>query len=215
MQMPSTEQRNYLDLATMTYMDHLDLALPYLEKRGIGEDLARLNGLGVVADPLQGHEKFRNRLAIPYLTRSGPINMKFRCIKDHNCKEQSGHSKYISYDGLKGNLFGVMAYEDAGNFMCITEGELDTLILQSIGLPSMGVPGATHWQNHWNEVFRDFSRIYIFSDGDEAGQLFAGKVQVNMPETAVNVPMPEGMDVTDVYVAQGPQVLTNLIKESK
>jgi DNA primase len=213
MQMPSTEQRSYLDLATMTYMDSVGLALPYLEKRGIGEDLAKLNGLGVVVDPLQGHEKFRNRLAIPYLTRSGPVNMKFRCMMDHNCKEITGHNKYLSYDGLKGNLFGVMAYEDAGNFMCITEGELDTLILQSIGLPSMGVPGATHWQGHWNEVFRDFSRVYIFSDGDEAGQNFAGKVLVNMPETAVNIPMPHGMDVTDVFVKYGPSRLTDLIKE--
>lgn len=212
MQMPSKEQRNFLEEATMQYMDAIDQALPYLDKRGIGEDLARLNGLGVVAVPLQGHEKFRNRLAIPYLTKAGPVNMKFRCLQDHNCKEISGHAKYLSYDGLKASLFGVMSYEDAGNFICITEGELDALILQSIGLPAMGVPGAKHWQKHWNEVFRDFSKVYIFSDGDEPGQQFAGTVQVNMPETAINLPMPNGMDVTDVFVKYGSASLLDTIK---
>lgn len=211
MKMLSTEQRSFLEEATLSYMEGVGEILPYLERRGIGEALARQSALGLVADPMMGHEGYKGRLAIPYLTQAGPVNMKFRCIQDHNCKEIQGHGKYISSHGLGTNLYGVLSYESAGNFMCITEGEFDKLILEQIGLPSMGVPGASNWKPYWTQVFNDFSRVYIFSDGDKAGQEFAERVMSQLDQ-AVNIPMPHGMDVTDVFMEYGQEFLTDKIK---
>jgi DNA primase len=208
----SIEQRNLLREATMRYMDHLPDALPYLEKRGITAEAAERNGLGVVVNPVKGHEHLRGRLAIPYLTDAGPVNMTFRCIKDHDCKEQPDHHKYMRQAGLGSNLYGVQAYEAAGGSVSLCEGELDTLVLNMCGTPAMGVPGADNWQPHWTSILQDFSVVYIFSDGDTAGQKFAKSVMIHY-ENAVNVPMPSGMDVNEAYLKFGKEFLLGKIRE--
>jgi DNA primase len=208
----ATEQRRFLEEATMKYMEFLPDALEYLAKRGIPEEAARRNGLGVVGDPLKEHRHLKGRLAIPYLTSSGPVNMSFRCLEDHDCKAMENHGKYIQSAGLEARLYGVQSYEDAGAYLAVCEGELDTLVLNMAGVPAVGVSGATKWQKHWTHILQDFSRVFIFSDGDSAGQEFAQRVMIEY-EYAINVPMPQGMDVNDVYLKYGADFLLNKIKD--
>jgi hypothetical protein len=208
----AVEQRRLLEEATMRYMEHLPVALGYLASRGIPEEVARLNGLGVVVDPLKEHRHLRGRLAIPYLTSSGPVNMSFRCLEDHNCKEQEHHGKYVQSAGLEARLYGVMSYEAAGSYLAVCEGELDTLVLNMAGVPAVGVSGAKKWQPHWTQILQDFSRVFVFSDGDTAGQEFAQRVMLEY-EHAINVPMPQGMDVNDAYLKFGADFLLNKVKD--
>lgn len=212
MRMLSVEQRRLLEEATMEYMDHLHVALPYLEKRGITEEAARRAALGVVVNPVKGHETKTGRLAIPYLTDAGPVNMTFRCIVDHVCKEISGHSKYVRLSGFETNLYGVQSYEGAGAHISLCEGELDALVLQMLGEPAMGVPGANNWQPHWRDILMDFSQVYVFSDGDVPGQEFFEHVRMKCDQ-AINVPMPDGHDVNSAYLAYGPDFLLRKIRE--
>lgn len=211
MQMLSKEQRTLLGEATLRYMEHLHLALEYLAKRGITEEAAKLAALGVVVEPVKGHELMRGRLAIPYLTDSGPVNMAFRCIQDHDCKLVENHAKYRFARGGTTNLYGVQSYEGAGSHICLCEGELDTLVLQMLGEPAMGVSGASKWEPHWTDILQDFSRVYVFSDGDADGQKFAERVRLECEQT-INVPMPEGMDVTTAYLAYGKDFLLNKVR---
>src|ERR1700729_1687680 len=107
MQMPSTEQRRLLAEATERYRASLPLALDYLAGRGIDQITAERAALGVVADPVPGHEKLRGRLSIPYMTEVGPVNMSFRCIQDHDCKLFDNHGKYDKPLGSPVSLYGV------------------------------------------------------------------------------------------------------------
>lgn len=200
----SASQRSGLEQATMRYMESVDLASAYLAKRGISPEAAATAALGVVDQPILGHESYKGRLAIPYLTDTGPVNMVFRCIKDHNCKVE-GHGKYLKLEGIEASLYHVQAYYEAYDFIAITEGEVDAMILNMIGIPAIGVPGSENWKHHWNLIFSDFQKIFVFSDGDDAGQKFAKKVVSEL--RAIDIPMPNGMDVNDVYLEAGPEAL--------
>lgn len=205
----SNEQRRSLEEATLRYMGHVHVAEAYLDQRGISLEAAAGYALGVVVDPLPGHDLFEGRLAIPYLTNSGPVNMKFRCLKYHDCKA-IGCPKYIAWPGLDTNLYGVQSYMQAQDFICVTEGELDALTLNMLGIPAMGIPGASNWKPHWTRVLDDFSTVFCFSDGDKSGQEFAKRLVAEV--NAVNIKMPDGEDVNSMYVREGAQYLRNRIK---
>jgi DNA primase len=209
--MPTTEQRRLLEEATMTYMENLPLALAYLAGRGITEEAARHAALGVAVEPLKGHEGRAGRLSIPYLTDAGPVNMTFRCIQDHDCKAIPGHTKYMLPSGAATNLYNVQAYEGAGAHISLCEGELDALVLSMLGEPAMGIPGADKWQPHWGDILQDFSRVYVFSDGDTAGQKFFDHVKMECSQ-AINIPMPDGHDVNSAYLAYGEDFLLRKIR---
>jgi hypothetical protein len=208
----SKEQRRYLERATLTYAENLDDAAGWLEGRGLDLEVARSRGLGVVRDPLPGHEYMEGRLAIPYLTDVGPVNMNFRCIEDHNCKEIPRHKKYLKRKGSPTNLYGVQAASWADEWIVVTEGEIDAMVWQQIGVPAIGVPGAEMWQPHWVNVFEDFSRVYLAEDGDDAGK----DLWIAMSENLTNVirmRMPDGEDTNSMFLKSGEQYLLDRIKK--
>jgi hypothetical protein len=209
----SNEQRKLLDLATETYASHLDLALPYLQSRGIDKASALTRELGVVVDPVVGHQAFTGRLSIPYLTQAGTVNMTFRCIKDHDCKAMAGHKKYLKPKGLETTLYGVSDMFKDSLDICLAEGELDTIIMSElVGLPSIGNPGAENWKPWWTDLLRDFRRIFVFCDGDEAGRDLGDRVQKELGMAAVIIHLPDGEDVNSMYLKKGAQYLREMAK---
>lgn len=199
--LPTNEQRKLLGQATLAYMKNVEVAEGYLKSRGIPLQIARSAGVGVVDSAIHEYKSFRGRLWIPYFTDAGPINAVMRCMKNHVCKEVSEHSKYVRVPNLGVNLYNVPAYHDAEEFMCMTEGEFDSLTLKAMGLPSIGVPGAKNWKPHWNAIFDDFSKLFVFGDGDAAGKDFAKRVS---KETgATRIIMPDGYDVNKMFVERG------------
>lgn len=180
------------------YGQAVDLAADYLAGRGLFESTARSMRLGVVDDPLPGDETYRHRLCIPYLTRAGVVSIRFRCIQQHDCSAHGG-TKYLGYPGAPTHLFNVGALFVPGDLVCVTEGELDAVVLSQAGLPSVGIPGANNWKKHYPRILEDFRRIIVFADGDDAGKKF-GKLVAESVEGVTVVTMPEGMDVNDVYL---------------
>ncbi|HWV44570.1 MAG TPA: toprim domain-containing protein [Nitrospira sp.] len=206
----SVVQRRSLERALTTYQKYLDEALGYLEGRGIDQAAALSAGLGVVRDPLPGHDHVIGRLAIPYLTPSGPVNYNFRCMKPHSCKE-AGHSKYVMWSGLQVNLYNVLALESAGQAIAVAEGEIDALSSTLAGIPCVGVSGATKWQDHWNNIFEDFSSIYVWQEGDEAGKKFGDRVVSEVG--AIRVVLPDREDVNSIWVASGAEALRARVRK--
>lgn len=190
-----------LERAQRAYSANLDPAAEYLASRGISLAHAVTAGLGVVTGDLVEHEHLKGRLAIPYMTPAGPVNMSFRCIKDHHCGS-SNCPKYMQSDGLGANLYYVRAFEDAGDFICIAEGEIDALTLNICGIPALGVSGSGKWEPHWTEIFDDFQYVYVMIDGDDAGEKFGQRVVKVIPH-AVRIRMPPGEDVNSMYVQNG------------
>ena len=212
----SKEQRQYLERAWETYSPHLPEAAEWLEARGLDLEFARSAGLGLVRNPLPGHEGMEGYLAIPYLTNRGPVNMNFRCVQNHNCKEIPNHSKYRKRKGSPVNLFGVQSVAWATDWIVVTEGEIDALIWQQIGVPALAVPGAENWKDYWANLLEDFSRVYLAEDGDNAGKdlWVAMSEHVDQSNTMViRMRMPDGEDTNSMYLKHGKDYLLGRIKK--
>lgn len=207
------QQRDSLELSTSLAEKHLDDAAEYLSGRGIHEESARSFRLGVVGDDaLPGDEAYAGRLSIPYLTRSGVVDIRYRCIDTHDCREL-GHPKYLGRPGAGLRIYGVLqGLFDSRDYLCVTEGELDALILWQCGLPAVGLPGASSWKPHYARVLEDYSRVFLFADGDEAGKKLARVVAENVIG-CVPITMPPGMDVNDVLLTYGPGWLREKVGE--
>lgn len=209
----SKEQRKYLERATLQYAESLDDAAGWLEVRGLDLEFARSKGLGVVHNPLPGHENVEGYLSIPYLTDRGPVNMSFRCIEMHDCKQQGPyHRKYMKRKGSPVNMYGVQSADWAEEWIVITEGEIDALIWQQIGVPAIGIPGAENWKDYWVNVLEDFSRVYLAEDGDDAGKdlwIAASENLTNM----IRMRMPDGEDTNSMYLKAGKDYLLGRIKK--
>jgi DNA primase len=202
--LPGKKRRALLERATQEYGDCLELALPYLTQRGIPEQVAKEWQLGYVLDPLPGHEDMKGRLVIPYLTLSGTIDLKFRCIKCTSCE---GHPKYMSEAGSQARLFGVLALQEDSPYICVCEGELDALCAYGIaGLPALGISGATKWRRHWQYVLEGYQEVIVLRDGDNAGKKFADHL-CNTVYNSRQVSMGEGLDVNSFLTAHGPAAL--------
>ena len=194
-----------LEQATATYEANIEQARSYLTGRGISHGTARSCRLGVVGDqPLAGHDRFVGRLCIPYLTRAGVVQLKFRSMGTEE-------PKYLGLPNVKPHLYNVEALFTHESHIAITEGELDAVVLtHEVGIPAVGCPGVSTWQDHFPRLFAGFDRVLIFADGDQPGREFARRVADDL-DNAVILSMPDGLDVTDVYVNDGAAALLERI----
>jgi hypothetical protein len=208
---PSIELRLSFETAVSQYQRDLaadTTAQAYLASRGIDQAAALAFRLGVVTSPQVGHEGFAGRLVIPYLTPAGVVNMRFRCLKQHDCGAETC-PKYLGVDGLDTNLFNVMDLKKSGDTICVAEGEIDALTLSMAGLPAVGVPGVENWKKHFSKCLEDFSKILIFADGDKAGRKFSSFLAREV--RAVPIRLPPGEDVNSLYVKGGADALQRLL----
>jgi len=189
-------QRELLDLATAKYAANIFLAEDYLVSRGITREAARLARLGVVEEPEVGHEAFRGRLSIPYITKTGVVDIRFRAL--HPAIEP----KYMGMTGAETKMYNVLDIEKAGDFIGVCEGEIDTLTLSGmVGIPCIGVPGANSWKRHYTRLLADFERVFVFADADQPGKEFATSLSRELPVTVIS--MEDGEDVNSTYVKHG------------
>lgn len=195
--MLSADAKNSLESATLQYLGQLEAAGPYLQARGISRNVAHTFRLGFVQQPMIGHEQYAGRLAIPYLTPSGVVDVRFRSILD------DGSPKYLSRPGAEAHLFNVLAFGLDSDFIVVCEGEMDTIITAGeCGLPAVGVPGANGWRNWYSRAFADYRRVIVLCDGDQPGRDL-GKRIAQQIDVATVVSMPDGMDVNEVFLSEG------------
>lgn len=205
------EQRNLLEIQTSQYQSNLELAAEYLAGRGITEDTAVSARLGVVDEPIHGDDDSAyNRLAIPYITRSGVVCFRYRCLRNHRCDEV-GCPKYLGGLGVAPRIYNVGHLVTAGNSICVTEGELDALTLVQLGYDAVGIPGAQSWKPHWVRLFEDFGRIFVMVDGDSGGSKFARAWESRFPQTVELIQMDEGEDVNSMYLKEGEPYFYNIL----
>lgn len=159
-------------------------------------EAARLARLGVVEEPEVGHEQFAGRLSIPYITKTGVVDLRFRSLNP------AVEPKYMGMAGTDTKLYNVLDIDRAGDFIGVCEGELDTLTMsRCVGIPCVGVPGANSWKRHYTRLLADFERVFVFADGDQPGKEFATSLARELPVTIVQCP--EGHDVNSLYVQEG------------
>lgn len=216
MQLPTPQQRTFFELAASSYHDQLasdTSAQGYLRSRGLGPEQASSFRLGVVREPLVGHEQYRGRLAVPYLTPAGVADFVFRCITIgcERCKakpEDGGHAKYLATSGER-SLYNVLDLDTESQTIHIAEGELDALTLSAAGFPAVGVGGADGWKPWYTICFADFAEVFVWGDGDKAGSKFAKFIEREL--RARRVALPPGEDVNSVFVGSGAAGLRALL----
>ena len=192
----SLSQKESLTRAAKYYHSALAEAEDYLAERGIPMEAAVRARLGVVLDPLTGYEPYTNRLSIPYLTKSGVVDLRFRAIGNEE-------PRYMGLSGATTHLYNVGAFFRASSYICICEGEIDTITLDYVcGIPSVGVPGVNNWKKHYSRLLADFDKVFLFADGDNAGYEF-GKSLARELSNLIVIQAPEGEDVNSLYKKHG------------
>jgi len=182
--------------AAKYYHSAIHEAEDYLAGRGITLEAAEKARLGVVLDPLTGHEQYVNRLAIPYLTKSGVVDIRFRSLGQEE-------PRYMGLTGASTRLYNVGAFFRASSYICICEGEIDTITLDYVcGIPSVGVPGVNNWKKHYTRLLSDFDKVFLFADGDNAGTEFAKSLARELSSLVI-IQAPEGEDVNSLYKIHG------------
>jgi DNA primase len=200
-----------LEQATQTYSKALrgSPADEYLTtKRGLNADSKTYFRLGFVADPLPGHEKYRGCLAIPYVTRAGIVAMRFRRLAGDG-------PKYLSEPGEESRLYHPEGFFRHERFICLCEGELDTITAVQVGLPAVGVPGANSWGKFFYRAFDGYDAVFILADQDDkgAGMEFAEKAASQIKSARI-IPMThlgESHDTNSLFRAHGAEVLISKI----
>lgn len=210
--LPSQKRKESLGQAAGKYAAHGNAAAEYLAGRGITDAIAGDWQLGVVTDPLPGHERMAGWLSIPYLSPAGVLDIKYRCIQDHDHQE-NGHPKYLGETGSTARLFGVNSLGIDSPILALCEGEMDTIICTSVvGIPAVGVSGANKWQPWWAYCLEGYDEVVVLQHGDEngAGEKLS-KVASSALYNARIVPLPLGEDVNSFVVKHGPEALRERI----
>jgi DNA primase len=199
-------QRELLEKATTHYQRAIQGAETYLATRGLSLADAATVRLGYVEEPLTGHEQFIGRLAIPYITPSGVVDIRFRAVGPQE-------PKYMGMAGTQTHLYNVAAIATADNYISVTEGEIDAITLNyKCGIPAIGVPGANSWKRHYSRLLQDFEKVYVFADGDQSGSDFAKRIAQEVQGVTI-INMPEGHDVNSMYLAQGAEYFAGKVKQ--
>jgi len=202
----SSSHRQFLLKATQQYASHIQIAEEYLEGRSLSVEEAQQFHLGVVVDPLPGHEQYKGRLAIPYITPSGVVDIRFRGYHGED-------PKYMGLVGAKTTMFNTPALFVAHKYVCVTEGEFDCIIMSvKTEHPTVGIPGANNWKSHYTKILDDFDIVMVLADGDTAGQEFGKKISRELPNVNI-ISMPEGEDVNSVVTRLGSEWINERIRE--
>lgn len=207
---PSDSYKNWLGKIADRYHNDLSSeALTYLADRGIRRKAVSGGRLGLVSNPDPMHEPFQGRLSIPFITPTGVVYMRFRCLEDHNCKEENCQ-KYLGPTGEPAHLYNVQALHDADITIGICEGELDALVSTNAGFPCVGVPGSHNWKPFYYRLFDDFQRVIVLGDGDKAGREFTTKLIHEIPEAEAKL-IPDHQDVNEFILEHGKKTFLDFV----
>ena len=193
--------------------DNKGVAHEWLKKRGITDTVidAFSISVGDVA-----HLGLKDAIIIPVRYVDGEFSFnKYRRsplegdIKPKYLYDRGGKITLYGADQLVAHVSaGVSAYEPdviKKNPVVITEGELDTLVCWSLGIPAVSsTGGAQSFQEEWVTILSRYE-VFVCFDNDEAGHKGAVKVLSYLPDAKVIfIPknIPDVKDISD-YVARG------------
>lgn len=203
----NNSQRSFLLQATQRYAESIESASEYLSSRQLSVDEAKVFHLGVVVDPLPGHEPYKGRLAIPYITPSGVVDIRFRDLTGTH------DAKYMGLVGAETTMFNTQAVFAADNYICVTEGEFDCIMMSvKTQHPTVGIPGANNWKKHYAKILDDFDVVVVLADGDSPGLEFGKKIARELGNVNI-ISMPDGEDVNSMMIKNGSDWLDERIRE--
>lgn len=210
MLVPNNSLRQSLELAASRYESNLNQAEKFLAERKISWEVARHFRLGVVNEPVPGHEGYRGRLAIPYLTPTGVTTMRFRCLRDHICKDVDC-PKMLGLPLHEPRLYNVGDLFIDTDLLVIVEGESDTWTVKSLHIPVIGYQGVESWEPYFTKAIGRYPDIIVLADMDDSGQGLAAAKDIAIRVSGRVVECPIGHDPNSTVQTYGPDRLIDLL----
>ena len=184
----------------------MNLAMPenirkYLNDRGIDDEIIHKKKLGWG----EFYEKWW--IVIPIPDRNG----KYQFLKlRKDPEDESSGPKYLFHPkGSEATIYGWESIKNKVSPLVICEGEFDQLILEKNLIPAItSTAGAGTFKKEWFELLKDFEKIHVAFDKDEAGEKASKelikKLEKELSETSIyktTLPnrMTDGKDVTDYF----------------
>ena len=174
--------------------------LTYLNKRKISDATAKVYRLG--AQEREG--KYGNKhIVFPYIDSEGDLVM----VKTLGLNRGGHGKKEIWTSEPYYTLWGWHTVTDDATEIIITEGEIDALSLFELGYSNvLSIPNGvsnTRWIEQDYKRLRDFSRITLCFDSDEAGRKAAQEVAERLGrERTFLVGLPEGYKDANDFLCQ-------------
>lgn len=227
------ERNPIVDIAAQYYFEKLlenKEAYYYLTKdRGLSDEIivqARLGwadgtlcnhliSKGFTAEEIQetklvnkyGEDTFDNHIIFPYMEYGRAVQLRGKPIGGKTISTGQPQALPYGLDSIIGE-----------NTVIIAEGEIDTLTLQQMGYPTIGVPGVHTFKDGWEGLLEEAKRIYIMFDPDKAGKAGAEKLATRLGPRVRVVELPKaGVDVNDYFVkfAKEKEDFDYLIRKAK
>lgn len=206
MLVPSPSMREFLETATTRYESNISgsEAERYLIDRGITKEALDSFRIGVIDNPLRGHEMYQGRISFPYITRSGVVSIRFRRPGD-----DPNHKKMLYVAGDQPRIYNTKALVGEKVFVC--EGEVDTITAEICGYLSVGIPGATSWNQVFAPAFR-YRQTTVVAHNDDSGEgMDLAKRIVGSLDEARIILCPKGHDLNSLYVSSGADAVKELL----
>lgn len=203
-----------MERALSGWQANVTMAASYLTSRAIDSQTVSDFRLGVVASAEPGWDRYVGRLAIPYFDRLGPVGFTFRCLREHDCKEESC-PKYLQMEGQEVGFFNVLALDSDDEIVHVCEGEIDAITLsQVVSSPVLALSGVAKWKPHIPYHLAGFERVVVWADGDKAGKNMFTKFRENV-RNAELIQMPAGDDVNSLFCSKGADAIRALYLEEE
>lgn len=166
--------------------------------------------LGVVAEDSADpeHQPMAGYISYPFLTPTSRTDtaLNFTDIRFRRGPDVAeSKPKVRSIAGHRSRLYCTTVLATPGPFICVAEGETDTLTLNQCGIPAVGVCGVSAWNgDYYDRIFSGFEKVIIPADNDDDGQgeEFASRVAKDVPNPKIII-MPDGEDVNSYFVKYG------------
>jgi len=113
---------------------------------------------------------------IPYRDQAGiEVAVRFRLGLDKGADEDG---RFRWKKGARPCLYGLERIGDArtAGFVVLVEGESDAHTLWHYGIPALGIPGATNWQEPWGAALDGIATVYLVVEPDRGGEALRAKL---------------------------------------
>lgn len=170
-------------------------AMEYLIKRGLTNESIKKWGLGYIKPPTTTF--LFPRFAFPcYDEKNNLISVVYRADPRY---EPDSKSKYVIHPNTPATLFGIEKVGSCRSFL-YSGGQIDAILLNQYGIPSIGVSGEGTFKIEWARRLRSLDNLYLILDNDDAGRKATKKI-LDIMKNAVALEWPintEGYDVADL-----------------
>ncbi|MFC1790331.1 toprim domain-containing protein [Patescibacteria group bacterium] len=160
---------------------------------------------------------YQGAITIPIFDQKGNlINIRYR--RDPN---KVGGQKYWNTTSYgQARLFNLQAFKKARDYIVITEGEFDTMVLDQNDIPAVsGTCGCKTFPESWSSYFKDIKTVYLCFDTDPEGQEGAKKAASTLGRKVKIITLPhqgtQKADITDYFASHSVSEFKKLMRSAK